>query len=597
MSELKVKTCGLPKCDGYEPCAVCEFDSFEPGAIADGLVMLADRAKRNNDQRANEIGGLASDFDVAFEVCLNAGRGAGGDAFGETTIMELAIKLARSMRTTEHDVRNAITPLAMHDDADVRACALRVVDLLHTSTTPQTFDLVAHLERQRAFSERTFGPGERTDGVLDHITKEIAEVRAKPHDLTEWIDLVLLALDGAWRHGFTPQQIADALAAKQAKNEARTWPDWRTAELGKAIEHVRTDNATEDDNYTPGSMASDQHADGTLKAFEPVRVAVPKSLTDTAPTYGEVIKAEIDRRAGDVVSVLNVDGVALPQPNCVCGHPAEAHGSAVCVCVKFTPLARAVRTEAGEIKGDCPCACGHAFSTHDIMAGCMFRVEDPNNSPIGSTYCTCTRFNEVVDAVPVKSPADVCECGHPADEHSAIVGCLVRVDDVDPDGFCECKIYSGWPEPGGKVALRVYVATGIANVRQARDVIARVKEAGHVITYDWTQHVDEEPFTDERAQEVAMYEVGAVISADVVIVILPGARGTHTELGMAIASPRCRAIILTGHDESALRVDGVVCPFYLYPRKITTTWAPSHPLGGVDGEAWLMQIADVLAKL
>jgi dATP/dGTP diphosphohydrolase len=103
-------------------------------------------------------------------------------------------------------------------------------------------DLVRHLMRQREFSERTFGPGERTAGVLDHIRKELTEIEAKPDDLSEWIDVIILACDGAWRAGFTPAQIAEALVAKQAKNEARTWPDWRTAELGKAIEHVRDDN-------------------------------------------------------------------------------------------------------------------------------------------------------------------------------------------------------------------------------------------------------------------------------------------------------------------------------------------------------------------
>lgn len=107
------------------------------------------------------------------------------------------------------------------------------------TSTLTTFDLVDHLYRQREFSKRTFGPGERTDGVLDHIRKELREIEAKPDDLTEWIDVVLLAFDGAWRAGFEPDQIAHALAAKQAKNMARQWPDWRTAEPGKAIEHVR----------------------------------------------------------------------------------------------------------------------------------------------------------------------------------------------------------------------------------------------------------------------------------------------------------------------------------------------------------------------
>ncbi len=108
----------------------------------------------------------------------------------------------------------------------------------------RALDLVAHLHRQRAFSERTFGPGARTAGVCDHIRKELAEIESAPADVEEWIDVVLLALDGAWRSGATPEQIATALDAKQTKNERRKWPDWRTVEPGKAIEHDRTTDAS-----------------------------------------------------------------------------------------------------------------------------------------------------------------------------------------------------------------------------------------------------------------------------------------------------------------------------------------------------------------
>lgn len=108
--------------------------------------------------------------------------------------------------------------------------------------TPR-FDLVAHLERQREWSARTFGPGARTAGVLDHIRKELLEVEADPGDVKEWVDLVILALDGAWRAGHEPATIVQALVAKQTKNEGRTWPDWRTADPAKAIEHDRTGEA------------------------------------------------------------------------------------------------------------------------------------------------------------------------------------------------------------------------------------------------------------------------------------------------------------------------------------------------------------------
>ncbi|MFZ2541677.1 MAG: dATP/dGTP pyrophosphohydrolase domain-containing protein [Gallionella sp.] len=105
---------------------------------------------------------------------------------------------------------------------------------------PLAFDLVGHLRHQAEWSERTFGPGGRVQGVCDHIRKELIEVEAEDGPLAEWVDVIILGLDGAWRSGATPEQIVAAIAAKQAKNEARRWPDWRTAEPGKAIEHDRT---------------------------------------------------------------------------------------------------------------------------------------------------------------------------------------------------------------------------------------------------------------------------------------------------------------------------------------------------------------------
>jgi hypothetical protein len=101
----------------------------------------------------------------------------------------------------------------------------------------------AHLVRQREWSEKTFGPGPRTGGIIDHITKELVEIEADPGDVKEWLDVVVLALDGAWRAGATPDQIIDLLVAKQDRNEKRVWPDWRTMSPDKAIEHDRSHDA------------------------------------------------------------------------------------------------------------------------------------------------------------------------------------------------------------------------------------------------------------------------------------------------------------------------------------------------------------------
>lgn len=117
----------------------------------------------------------------------------------------------------------------------------------------QEYDLRKHLVQQIQFSTATFGPSDRANGILDHIEKEVAEVREDPTDLEEWIDLLILACDGAWRCAVNnskatgaealPGRAADivisALCEKMKKNERRKWPDWREVDEGKAIEHIR----------------------------------------------------------------------------------------------------------------------------------------------------------------------------------------------------------------------------------------------------------------------------------------------------------------------------------------------------------------------
>lgn len=98
--------------------------------------------------------------------------------------------------------------------------------------------LERHLKRHRRWSLRTFGPGARIGGLTKHIEKEIAEVRAAPADLDEWLDIVTLALDGAWRAGFTPAEICRGLERLQNRNMARQWPSAVCDD--QPTEHIRS---------------------------------------------------------------------------------------------------------------------------------------------------------------------------------------------------------------------------------------------------------------------------------------------------------------------------------------------------------------------
>jgi hypothetical protein len=101
------------------------------------------------------------------------------------------------------------------------------------------FDFVGYLRKHYMFSQKEFGPGPRTAGIIDHVKKELVEITADPDDLVEWIDLATLALDGAMRSGHAPETIAQALVDKLEANSRRTWPDWRTCSADRAIEHER----------------------------------------------------------------------------------------------------------------------------------------------------------------------------------------------------------------------------------------------------------------------------------------------------------------------------------------------------------------------
>lgn len=106
--------------------------------------------------------------------------------------------------------------------------------------------------------------------------------------------------------------------------------------------------------------------------------------------------------------------------------------------------------------------------------------------------------------------------------------------------------------------MRIYVASGLENREQARALMSRIREAGHVITYDWTEHGSVEADGTERYIEVAISERWGVLFAEGLIVLLPGGRGTHTELGIAIGVGTPIAILNASTEPP-------VCVFHFLP--------------------------------
>lgn len=92
------------------------------------------------------------------------------------------------------------------------------------------------------WSEDTFGKNDEQRGpnastICEHIRKELEEVLVDPRDLTEWVDIILLAMDGYHRYG--GRSIHIDLEKKQAVNYMRKWPDPAQRKPGEITEHIK----------------------------------------------------------------------------------------------------------------------------------------------------------------------------------------------------------------------------------------------------------------------------------------------------------------------------------------------------------------------
>ena len=85
-------------------------------------------------------------------------------------------------------------------------------------------ELCEYLNKHKNWSVKTFGEGKFTLGLIKHIKKELDEILADPLDTREWIDVIILALDGYWRHGGAIELIMQDLCKKQEINFLRKYP-------------------------------------------------------------------------------------------------------------------------------------------------------------------------------------------------------------------------------------------------------------------------------------------------------------------------------------------------------------------------------------
>jgi len=113
--------------------------------------------------------------------------------------------------------------------------------------------------------------------------------------------------------------------------------------------------------------------------------------------------------------------------------------------------------------------------------------------------------------------------------------------------------------------MKFYVASGVPNAEKVNLAARALEQRGHERTYDWTKHGDVSAEPPERKRDVAQLEMQAVAAAQLVVLLLPGRFGTHTELGVSLATSQNKRILLWSETAAPFDGESGFCVFYHHP--------------------------------
>lgn len=111
--------------------------------------------------------------------------------------------------------------------------------------------------------------------------------------------------------------------------------------------------------------------------------------------------------------------------------------------------------------------------------------------------------------------------------------------------------------------MKFYIATRLERAARAELLALHLTLAGHEITYPWWQHGAVGREGSERLIQVSILETQGVLTADAVIALLPGGRGTHAELGIALGAGK--PVIVWDETNEAFQLTDATCAFYWHP--------------------------------
>lgn len=113
----------------------------------------------------------------------------------------------------------------------------------------------------------------------------------------------------------------------------------------------------------------------------------------------------------------------------------------------------------------------------------------------------------------------------------------------------------------GAIIMKFYIGSGLKNYKLVRYYAKKLEENGWSHAYDWTKHIGNDA-TMEELIEYSQLEQQGIVDAEVVIIVTPAGRGTHIELGMALALQK--KIFLCAATQETFSVENTVS-FYQLP--------------------------------
>lgn len=112
--------------------------------------------------------------------------------------------------------------------------------------------------------------------------------------------------------------------------------------------------------------------------------------------------------------------------------------------------------------------------------------------------------------------------------------------------------------------MKFYIASSLANYEQVQALSFLLKNAGWEHTFDWTVHCPVRRTNAEIMKTIGTKEYEGIKQADVVVILTPQGRGTHVELGMAIALNK--EIYLCHHNNTYFECNDDTSTFYWLPQ-------------------------------